>query len=259
MTTVIQAGYTPTPDLTYARIGYENLTYGKTPTASSSAVGFPAIAATYPTTFEYWMPTAVPATWTVDLGTSLPIDCVGLVGDFNGGVVSVQSSPDNSTWTTQVSATITKRITMFMFAQISARYWRLSISGQIPSVAVVYVGKALAMQRKIYQGHTPLTLSRETELSNNISDGGQYLGRSIIRKGAQTSATWSHLTADWYRSNFDPFVKSARTAPFFISWRPSQYPDELGFVWTDGDISPQNTGPRNFMSVGVNFRGLINE
>jgi hypothetical protein len=121
------------------------------------------------------------------------------------------------------------------------------------------MGQALTMQRRIYQGHTPLTLSRDTELSNNVSEGGQYLGRSIIRKGASTSAQWTHLNASWYRANFDPFVKSARTNPFFIGWRPLQYPNELGFVWTDSDIAPQNTGPRDFMSVGVNFRGLINE
>lgn len=254
-----QSGYTPaTPN--HARIGWQNLTYGKTPTASTSATGFPAIAATYPTTFEFWRPTAIPATWAVDMLSAVPVDYVGIVGDLNGATVYIDSSSDNfSTFTTQMSATPGQRINMFLFAEVSARYWRVRVDGQIPNIAVIYIGKSLTMQRGIYQGHTPLTLSRETELSNNMSDGGQWLGRSIIRRGATSQAAWAHLTSSWYRANFDPFVESARVAPFFFGWRPSSYPAEMGFVWTDGDIAPSNSGPRDYMSVDISVRGLINE
>jgi len=256
----LQSGFAPDPDLNHARIGYQNLAFGLTPTASSAATGHPAIAATYPTTFEFWQPTALPATWAVDLGSAKAVDYLGMVGDMEGCTVALQSSTDNSTWTTQETRTgLTDRINLFLIAPVTARYWRLSITVAIPRLAVAYIGQTLAMQRKIYQGHTPLTLSRETELSNNMSEGGQYLGRSIIRKGASTSTDWQHLKAAWYRANFDPFVKSAREYPFFIGWRPQQYPSELGFVWTGGDIAPDNSGPRDFMSVGMTFRGLINE
>lgn len=258
MSVIIQSGYSPTPELTHARIGYESIAYGKTPTASSAASGYPAIAATYPTTYEYWQPTAVPATWAVDNAVPVACDFVGLVGDFNGGTVAVQYSDDGSSWTTQVSGQITGRVTMFLFESVTARYWRIQVTNQIPSVSVVYIGKALAMQRRIYQGHSPLTLSRNTELTNNISEGGQYLGRSIVRQGVATDAAWSHLKADWYRSNFDPFVQSARTLPFFFAWRPSQFPQELGFVWTDGDVQPTNSGPKDYMSVSLNMRGIYN-
>lgn len=256
----IASGYAPTPDLNHARIGYQNLVFGRTPTASSASTGYPAVAAAYPTTFEYWQPSTVPATWTVDLGSAQAVDYCGLVGNLNGSTIAVQSSPDNSTWTTLATiGPTTDRINMGLFAEVSARYWRLSVTNFAPQIAVVYLGKALAMQRKIYQGHTPLTLSRDTELSNNVSDTGQWLGRSIIRRGAQTSASWQHLKADWYRANFDPFVKAARKEPFFIGWRPQQYPAEVGYVWTGGDIRPSNTGPRDFMSVDMSFQGLINE
>jgi len=249
-----------TEPLNHARIVYENLALGITPTASSSAAGRPAIAATYPTTYEYWTPTTLPATWSVDLGSAKNVDSIGMVGDMLGCTVAIQYSTNNSTWVTVDTRTVvTDRINMFLFLSVSARYWRVSVSVQIPRISVIYIGTALAMQRPIYQGHTPLTLSRTTDLSNNVSEGGQYLGRSIIRTGAESSAAWSNLRADWYRANFDPFVRAARTAPFFFGWRPAQYPAELGFVWTDKDIAPDNSGPRNFMSVDVGFKGLINE
>lgn len=259
MSVIIQSAYAPDPALTHARIGYGSIAYGKTPIASSAVTGFPAIAATYPTTYEFWQPSAVPATWTIDNGLAVSCDCVGLVGDFGGAGVAVQTSPDGTTWTTQVSGTLTDRINMLLFAAVSARYWRLEFTTVVPKVAVAYICKALAMQRRIYQGHSPLTLSRTTEFNTNMSEGGQYVGRSIVRMGASTEASWQHLKADWYRTNFDPFVKDARTAPFFFAWRPSKYPNELGFVWVDGDIQPTNSGPKDFMNVSLNMKGLINE
>lgn len=255
----IQSGYSPTPDLYHSRIGIQNIVQGKTPTASSAATGYPAIAATYPTTYEFWKPSALPATWAIDNGTAVACDYFGLVGDFNGAAIEVQSSTDNSTWVTQASGSPTDRVAMFLFASVTARYWRVRATTAIPSIAVVYIGASLAMQRRIYQGHTPLTLSRITETTQNTSETGQYLGRSIIRKGLQTSCEYQHLTADWYRANFDPFVEAAREVPFFYAWRPVQYPNELGFVWTTGDIRPTNTGPRNFMSVSFRVTGIANE
>lgn len=256
---LLEIDYTPETDLYHSRIGIDNIVQGKTPTASSSATGYPAIAATYPTTYEYWKPSALPATWAIDNGAAVACDYFGLVGDFNGATINVQSSVDNSTWTTQATGAPTSRTAMFLFAPVSARYWRIQVTGAVPSIAVVYMGQALAMQRKIYQGHTPITLSRITETTQNTSETGQYLGRSIIRKGLQTSCEYQHLTADWYRANFDPFVDAARESPFFFAWRPIQYPNELGFVWTTGDIRPSNTGPRNFMSVTFRVTGIANE
>ena len=77
----IQSGYAPDPDLNHARILYASHATGVMPTASTSATGHPAVAATYPTTFEYWQPTALPATWAVDLTTAKAVDAVGLYGD----------------------------------------------------------------------------------------------------------------------------------------------------------------------------------
>ncbi len=254
----IGSGYEPTPDLNYSRIGYQNITEGKTPTASSSATGYPAVAATYPTTFEYWKPTAVPATWTIDNGVAVPCDYFGLVGDFNGAAIDVQSSFDGISFVTRATGTPTDRVAMFLFTPITARYWRIRVRNAIASIAVVYIGTALAMQRRLYQGHSPLTLSRVTDTTQNMSETGQYLGRSITRKGLKTNCEYQHLKADWYRANFDPFVEAARTAPFFYAWRPLSYPNELGFVWTTGDIKPTNSGPKDFMSVGFTVTGIAN-
>ena len=242
--------------LNHARIGYDNISYGKTPTASSAVAGYPAIAATYPTTYDYWQPTALPATWSIDNLSPAKCDYIGVVGDVIGCTVRVQSSTDGITWVTRMEDIADKRVVMMLFPQVTARYWRVVFANIVPRVAVIYIGKALAMQRAIYRGHSPVTLSRTTELTTNISQGGQYIGRAVTRTGVETSAQWQHLTAGWYRQFFDPFVKSAETKPFFFAWRPQTYPEEVGYMWTTGDIKPVNTGPRSFMSVDLPMVGI---
>lgn len=247
---------TPTVPLRNSRIGYDTITFGATPFASSTDTGFSALSPTYPTTYEYWKPVSTPATWAIDTATETKCDFAGIVGDIEGVTIQVQSSEDNVTYVTHVEGVATKKVAMFLFASIGARYWRVRFVNGNPKVSVIYIGKALPMQRSIYVGHTPITLSRNTTYNNTLSENGQFLGRSIIRGGVQTNAAFQHLKADWYRANFDPFVKFAREYPFFFAWRPEGAPDEVGFVWTNEDITPQNTGPRDFMSVSFNMQGI---
>lgn len=145
---------------------------------------------------------------------------------------------------------------MFMDELRSARHIQISLSGSgSPNLAVVYVGKMLAMQRMIYGGHSPITLSRQTLLKQPMSRGGEFLGQSFRKLGIQSSASFKNLTAGWYRSEFDPFVKAARKQPFFFAWRPLSFPNEVGFVWSGEDISPSNMGRRDFMEVSWKMTG----
>lgn len=121
------------------------------------------------------------------------------------------------------------------------------------------MGKALEMERPIYGGHTPISLSRTTTIRGNRTEEGQFAGRSVIRRGAIGAWTWSHLTAAWVRRYLQPFIEEARTRPFFILWRPETFPDEAAYCWTEGDLSAQNMGLRDYMSFTLNARGLGHE
>lgn len=150
---------------------------------------------------------------------------------------------------------------MFLDALRSARYAQVKLtgSGAMPRFAVFYAGRVLAMQRMIYGGHQPVTLSRQTQLKQPISRGGQFLGQSYRRLGVATSAAFKFLTAAWYRANFDPFVEEARKQPFFFAWRPQSFPLEIGYMWCADDIAPSNMGQRDLMEVSFKMTGIGNE
>lgn len=249
-------------DRNHARICYQTYTRGVIPTASSTASGFFASAMSNALTYEFWSPSASPATLTYDLGSSKSMDYFALGAHTfgsTGATVTIEVSLDDVSYSeiTTTSPADDQAILVLLDEQISTRYVRLSVSytGAAPKIAVMYCGLALKIQRGIYGGHSPVTLSRDTDLYPQASVSGQWIGRSIVSQGFKSSASWKNLTAAWYRANFDPFVVSARRYPFFFAWRPYDLPLEVALCWTTGDITPSNMGIRDLMEVGINFQG----
>lgn len=238
----------------HARIGYQ--TYGRTGTwsASTEEINRPALQLKYAQTTKFWQPTASTSWVKLDAGSAVTVDYVGLVGLYSGLTLTLEYSNDDASWTaidTRIVAS--NKAIMYLFDEIDARYWRMSFSGGIPSLAVMYVGQVLIMERGVYGGFSPPSLSRSTGYTTNITETGQFAGRSIVKRGFQTSVPWDNLTANWYRANFDPFVESARSYPFFIAWRPDQYPEEIVYAWTNNDIKPSNQGQRDLMEVSIDL------
>ena len=212
--------------LTHARIGYDNFVPDAVVTATSAEAEFPVDSVQRENTFERWQPTSLPATLSIDAsaGAAPTPSYIGIAAHTlgsSGSTISLEFSVDNISWSTvETVSPADNRAIMIIFAEVTAGYWRLVVTGStIPQIGVVYIGKVLEMQRAIYGGHTPLNLSRTTVKRPTKSDKGQWLGSSTVRLGLRTSYQWQHLTAAWYRENFDPFVKSARTKPFFICQR----------------------------------------
>jgi len=253
-----------------ARIGYQTWLRGLPAgnvVASTTRADSAADAPLRPDTAEFWAPTALPATWEVDLGALRDFDYVGIAGHSLGScgcTLNVASRAIASdAWTTFGTDVLLTEDgpLMALDALRTHRYLRLSISGGtlMPVIASIYAGIALAMERPIYGGVSPITLSRATVLARSLSNGGQFLGQGFRRHGVESSATFRHLSASWYRANFDPFVRSARRFPFFFAWRPATYSKEVAYAWCGNDIHPENMGVNSLMSVSFSMQGIGNE
>lgn len=210
-------------------------------------------------TYNYWRLGTDMQTLEVSFGSSQPVDYVGIAAHTLGSTgrrVRVQRGTSNAhseTW----FATSTDAPLMIYFPQASSSSWRVQVeAGPEAYIGVVYLGRALRMKRRIYGGHTPASLSRQTDILPQRSVNGAFLGRSVIRRGIATTYAFNNLPADWYREHFEPFVQSALERPFFIAWRPDDHPEECVYAWTTGDIAPTNTGTRDFMSVSFAVEGI---
>lgn len=125
--------------------------------------------------------------------------------------------------------------------------------------SVATIGNLMSFEKCIMRSYAPLDYNRSTEFLTNESGTGQYMGRSIVRRNYQSSVSFDLMSAPWVRSTFQPFVRHARTKPYFFAWNKDTYPNEVNYVWTDDDIGATYTGDRNMMSASWEMRGIGND
>lgn len=133
---------------------------------------------------------------------------------------------------------------------------RMSAGDEAPEIGVLYAGKALVLERTIQVGHTPITYGRDTNIVNQVSENGNFLGRIKVGETLETAFDMQIVTPGSYRSDIDPWVEAATTKPFFFAWRPETWPNEVGFCWMTNQPRPVNAFPNGGMSIDFQMRGV---
>lgn len=108
----------------------------------------------------------------------------------------------------------------------------LSGASDAAFAAVVFVGKLLVIERKIQLTFTPLPYGRNSDITSNRAEKGQFIGRIIVGSWVETTANFMYISSDFYRDEMDPFVEASETRTFFFAWAPVSYPREVGYAWT---------------------------
>lgn len=254
MTTIIQSGYTGTTyPMTHPRIGWNSTAKRGSATVSTAATGYPAANALDPLTYSFWRPTALPATFEISTADAETISYCGIAGhDLGTAGATVEFQVwEGGSWVAKGSVTpTTDAAIMFLCSPVSTTKARISISGStIPTIAVVAFGAALELPDRAYQGYTPIDLASVTEFTTNMTEGGQFAGRSVKRRGRKNTFTLTLLSEAWIRATGAAFFEEALERPFFLSERPGDYPDAVDYMWTEGDVTPTRSGPKTYMTV----------
>jgi hypothetical protein len=246
------------------RIGWHNLVTAENVSADEQADGEPAVNLANPATYLRWRGTTTDEqSVQVTLSAAADVNYVAIAKHnlgSSGATIQFQSSTDGSTWDDVTSAIVlnTDYVVIYEFDTVFAQYFRLLITpgSEPPSIAVLYIGEILVLQRRIYVGHTPLPYGRKTTMSNGRSESGEFLGRVLRRQFLESSVDMQNLTPTWYRQYFEPFVEAAKTQPFFWCWRPSSYPNECGYAWLVDDVKMQNARSNGMVSASFSMQGV---
>lgn len=247
-------------------IGWHSVLTRTNVTSDEAADGFPVsnVATTSTSPVEKWKGTSTAVQHIqVAEGGSQECDYFGVAKHNFGStaaVIKLQTSPDASSWTdmTDAIAPGDDNAILFRFEAVTATYWRLHITPgtAAPQVTVFYLGLLLVGERRIYVGHTPLTLGRNQEVVTGLSEDGAFLGRVKRREFLASAVDLKNLTPGWYRTKFDPFAEASVERPFFWAWRPGDYPLEVAYAWVMGGIKPSNQSPNGHMQVAFEMQGI---
>ena len=251
-------------------IGYDNAVTVINIAASSQLAANPAVNMANPATHLKWKATAAAAqTVTVNqlpeqffdyvgiarhnLGTAqCPVTVLGAdtVDGFGAPIFDEALVPE------QLLPNDAPALFRFTRAGLIAIRLAIGAGSAAPEIAVLYVGELLTLQRKLYVGHTPITMGREVQVTNGRSESGQYLGRVITGETRASAIQLLNLTPDWFRQYMDPFIVASAEQPFFFAWRPQSYPQEVGFAWVNSNPRPVNQLPNGMMAVDLSISGI---
>lgn len=243
-------------NLEHPRVLWNSVSRRGTVAVSTEATGFEGVNAATATTYDAWKPTALPATWTLTFDTSEQVNAVAIDTHTCGtsGATVVVQEWTGSVWADVVSGTPTDDEPMaFLFSARTTDRLRINVTGSTaPSIAVIHCSYALEIPQPVYMGATtPIDMALQTEFETVQSAEGHYLGRSIMRRKNKNDFTVQHLTETYVRATLMPFIKDARTYPYFLLERPYTRPTALSYRWMDQDIVPDRMGIKNLMLVAL--------
>jgi hypothetical protein len=253
-------GYTENPF-----VAWENLGAAATLGGTAVLTGGERANAVTGSTYDKWRPnvSGTVAALSFDFGTATAISFAAISAhnaETFGATVALQTSPDDSTWTTVSSAVAVAGVMAFRVTG-SARYWRFYFTeltaSDLLSVGVAFLGNELIIPRRLYQGVAPVLTPTEVQAQSNVSVGGHLLGSSIVSRGSKIGAAIKNVPAAFIRSaDWLAFQTAFGEANgFFYAWRPTKYPQDIHYCWRDGGvIRPDNTGPLDLMSIKFEAR-----
>lgn len=133
---------------------------------------------------------------------------------------------------------------------ISAARWRWKfVSATDFYVACLSFGVDFQFERGCWVGLSPSGLARDTTLTNNLSQGGNWLGRSVIRNGSLFTWSFEDLSIDFVYAYVADFAEWAETGPFFCLWNKESFPADAAFGWSFEGKNP----PPQLSKAGAGF------
>jgi len=251
---------------------WENLARGETIAGTPLLPGGAAENATGGATNNYWLPdvTGTTARFRVTFGTARTISFVGIaahnIADYAGDVSIQRSNNSGATWSDGGAGTISPTDNSpiaFRMVETGANCadWRINITGLTAgdgiAIGVAFFGDEIVMPQRFYQGFAPVITPTEVELKSNVSVGGKLIGSSVTKRGSRLSTSFDHIDPTFLRGDTWKEFQAAYNDgnPAFFGWRPEKYPEDLHYIWRDGAvIRPENSGPRDLMSVAIQAR-----
>jgi len=268
---MIYVNGTPTDNATLPMVLWDNyLSYStSTVTASTSTTDGPVANCYTETTYDYWQATALPAYVQIDLGTGYAtklVNSVALIGHTigsSGATVQLQSSPNGTTWTT-VSTVITPTDDtpiLAIFADTSARYWRVYITGTtIPVVGIVILGDRFVFPGGVMPSYTPIWQAQTVQLLQSKSLGGQFMGNRVLRQGADTSISLVAFSRAFAEADLQPFKAWYNGGHGFV-WAsgPSTFTKDIGYCWRkpNAEMKPTFTETGSWVRVTMEVEAYV--
>lgn len=220
--------------------------YGSRPatvvTSSGSTVsGYAAINVKDPATWNAWLPAAADQFVQYDIiSGSAPSNSIGISAHnaaSSGGQIRIQYSTDGVNFDTLTTyAPTTDDDIIFLFPDITARYWRLRAINAPFRIGVWFLGNRLTFPHSPVDDYVALHHGRKYTKLFNDSVRGHFLGNRVMAAGAETEVDMGFMERGFTEGplrGFEAHYNQGGT--FFYASCPSTIPLDMGYCRALGE------------------------
>lgn len=258
LTGTLTATTTADHPLDLPRLCVQTWVPGSTISADSDTDATPAIAVRSPLTYSYWQAETMPAVLTVDFGQARQVDYAAVYVRMpeDSSTQFMVETFDGLTWTQQGDSTSIVRdgSIVWLFDKHSAEQIRLTVTGDAPMVATFQAGLATVIPMGFQSGFSPASLNPQDEYTNTVSEGGQVLGRSVVRSGMEQAISIQPIKPEWVRDEWPGLRRLLRNRGAWLVWNAKDYPREIVYGMSSGNPSTSYSHT-NYMSINLNLEG----
>lgn len=231
MSTISYESIVSAPTTSTPRIGYTNLFREGTVTVSTEDADHPRELAYDGFTYDGWRTQGEATAFIQTQVGSQNADYMAIAAHtLDGCTLTPQRSADGSAWTSLESSFVAQsnRPIVWEWTSVAAPYWRLLIENapDVVSIGAIHVGLRYTLPRGLPGGWAPPSLNENIEFSNAVSEGGQILSRSVIRRGVTSEVNTREMTYTLAKSDWLDFCDVAERYAFFF-WRVLQSEAEI--------------------------------
>lgn len=216
-------------------------------------------------TSTWWKPGATGVqTARIVFSSAQTIDTFAVIG-HNLGTEGCTIHLDYSTsspisWTTLLTKTPTTDVCIFETdaSGASAADWRIVITNCTINtlMGVIAIGQAIQLPDNMRAPFTPPNRNRDPEIINAETEGGQFIGRSVLSNGWMAEIKQDYIDPAWLTTiGWGDIAERIETNPFFFQWDTGQ---QAAYCWTEKIKYPEHTHQgKLFDSFSLSCRALI--
>ncbi len=246
-------------------IGHQNHLEAGTVTVTSEVAGFEKENAYDWILSDGWKAGAAGTVrLTVDMGAPVSANYWAIAGHDlhdNNGTIRAQYSSDNFAADINDFDTIYAPTDGNPYGRVvtarTARYlgFLMSSTTLASVIGQLSIGQVLELPNGMPVGFTPTSIANMDDVSGNISETGQFIGRSVKREGKEFTITQEAVTPAWILANWPGLYSHVIKKPFFFLSVDEGFSDDTVFCWTDGKIQMPRYKTPVYMTFNIKVNG----
>jgi hypothetical protein len=213
-------------------------------------------------TYDFWSPTALPATVSFDITT--PVEAIGIAAHTLGsaGCTLTLQKFVASAWVSIAAQVVPDdKPILMVFPEETNVTLRIVASGgsSNPNLGVIYVGGLLRFETGILPAYTPMYMSEKVELLVSDSRSGQFINNRGRKKGYESSFNLNILDRDFVEgAEFQSFRDHYNNGGyFFFASDPAGHAEDVSYCsrTEGGEMKPSFQNDGIFYTFGMSLKG----